>query len=48
MTIHNELERRKVAFPWQAGDVMILENKFTAHGRHPYEGHRDIQVMLLG
>lgn len=48
MVIHNELERRKVAFPWQAGDVMILENKFTAHGRHPYEGTRDIQVILLG
>ncbi len=48
MVIHNEMERRKVAFPWQAGDVMILENKFTAHGRHPYEGPRDIQVKLLG
>jgi alpha-ketoglutarate-dependent taurine dioxygenase len=48
MAIHDELERRKVAFAWQAGDVMILENKFTAHGRHPYQGTRDIQVMLLG
>jgi alpha-ketoglutarate-dependent taurine dioxygenase len=47
MTIHNELERRKVAFPWQPGDVLLLENKFTAHGRHPFTGHRDIQVMLL-
>ena len=48
MTIFRELERRKVAFPWQHGDVMILENKFTAHGRQPYEGPRDIQVLLLG
>lgn len=47
MTVHNELERRKVAFPWKSGDIMILENKFTAHGRHPFKGHRDIQVMLL-
>jgi alpha-ketoglutarate-dependent taurine dioxygenase len=47
MTVHKEFERRKVAFAWQAGDVMILENKFTAHGRHPFTGERDIQVMLL-
>lgn len=48
MAIYQELENRKVAFPWQSGDVMILENKFTAHGRHPYQGTRDVQVILIG
>ncbi len=41
------LEARKIAFPWQAGDVMLLDNKLTAHGRHPYAGERNVQVMLF-
>ena len=45
--IHNELERRRVDFDWQAGDVLLLENKFTAHGRTAFQGPRDIQVMLF-
>jgi alpha-ketoglutarate-dependent taurine dioxygenase len=45
--IHGEFERRKVAFAWQAGDVMLVENRLTSHGRHPYRGPRDVQVMLL-
>jgi alpha-ketoglutarate-dependent taurine dioxygenase len=48
MAIHEEFERRKVAFAWQAGDVMLVENKLTSHGRHPYSGSRDVQVMLFG
>jgi alpha-ketoglutarate-dependent taurine dioxygenase len=45
--IHDELERRKVVFPWRSGDVMLVENRLTAHGRHPYAGERDVQVMLF-
>jgi alpha-ketoglutarate-dependent taurine dioxygenase len=40
-------EARKIAFAWRAGDVMLLDNKLTAHGRHPYTGERDVQVMLF-
>ncbi len=47
MAIHDEMERRKVAFEWQAGDVMLLDNKLTGHGRNPFKGPRDIQVMLF-
>ncbi len=36
-----------VAFPWSAGDVMVLDNFRVAHGRNRYEGHRDVQVALL-
>jgi alpha-ketoglutarate-dependent taurine dioxygenase len=45
--IHDELERRRVDFDWQAGDVLLLENKLTGHGRTPFHGARDIQVMLF-
>jgi len=47
MTIHEEMERRKVAFQWQKGDVLLLENKLTAHGRHRVKGPREIQTMLF-
>ncbi len=47
MDIHAEFESRKVAFPWAAGDVMLLENRLTAHGRNPFTGARDVQVMLI-
>ena len=47
LAIHAEFERRKIAFQWQAGDVMLVENRLTGHGRNPYEGPRDVQVMLF-
>jgi alkylated DNA repair dioxygenase AlkB len=37
-----------VAIPWQVGDMMLIDNIVTAHGRYPYEGERDVQVALLG
>lgn len=35
-----------VAFDWQAGDVMILDNMLTAHGRTPFSGHREVFVAM--
>ncbi|MGE1070901.1 TauD/TfdA family dioxygenase [Pantoea agglomerans] len=34
-------------FDWRAGDVMLVENRITAHGRRPFNGPRDVQVMLF-
>ena len=45
--MRSAFEARKIAFSWQAGDVMLLDNKLTAHGRHPFAGERDVQVMLF-
>lgn len=42
------LDEVTVAFPWQSGDVMLLDNLNTAHGRNTFTGSRDIQVALLG
>ncbi|MGE0387605.1 MAG: TauD/TfdA family dioxygenase [Gammaproteobacteria bacterium] len=36
-----------VGFPWQPGDVMILDNVHTAHGRNPYTGTRNVQVVMI-
>ena len=47
LAIHAAFEARKIAFGWQAGDMMLVENRLTAHGRNPFTGERDVQVMLF-
>lgn len=39
--------RHTVAFPWQQGDVMLLDNMQVAHGRQPFAGERRIVAALL-
>jgi alpha-ketoglutarate-dependent taurine dioxygenase len=35
-----------VQFPWQEGDVLMLDNMLTAHARNPYGGERRIVVAM--
>jgi alpha-ketoglutarate-dependent taurine dioxygenase len=35
-----------VVRPWEAGDVLILDNMLTAHGRAPFRGERSVLVAL--
>lgn len=35
-----------VAFPWQAGDVLLLDNRTAMHSRKPFEGPRRILASL--
>ncbi|WHX16330.1 amino acid adenylation domain-containing protein [Streptomyces malaysiensis subsp. malaysiensis] len=39
-------DRFTVGEPWQEGDVLLVDNIRTAHAREPYEGRRDIAVVL--
>lgn len=36
----------EIAAPWQAGDVVIVDNEQFAHGRRPYTGKRSILVAM--
>lgn len=33
-------------FPWQVGDVLMLDNMLVAHGRKPFSGKREIVVAM--
>jgi alpha-ketoglutarate-dependent taurine dioxygenase len=43
LAVYRELE---VCFPWQAGDVVLVDNVLTAHGRNAFQGERKILVAL--
>ncbi len=40
---YDEIE---TVFPWQAGDILLLDNMLTAHARNPFAGAREIYVAL--
>lgn len=39
-------EAETVSFPWQQGDLLVLDNMLTAHARAPYSGARKVLVGM--
>ncbi|MFE4059846.1 amino acid adenylation domain-containing protein [Streptomyces sp. NPDC059096] len=44
--VHAVYDRFTVGTPWRTGDVLLVDNIRTAHAREPYEGPREIAVVL--
>lgn len=40
--IREAYEREKIVFQWQVGDLLLLDNMRTAHGREAFEGQRQV------
>ena len=45
-TVRRVSRAAEVLFPWQAGDVMVLDNVLAMHGRKPYRGPRRVLVAM--
>ncbi|NMM46075.1 TauD/TfdA family dioxygenase [Rhodospirillaceae bacterium KN72] len=45
-TIRSVTRSLEVAFPWEAGDVMVVDNVLAMHGRKPFKGERRILVAM--
>lgn len=41
------LHGETVAIPYRKGDIFMIDNVLSFHGRNPYSGQRDVQVALL-
>jgi hypothetical protein len=44
--LREQYARATVLFPWQVGDVMLVDNVLTAHARQPFQGPRKIHVAM--
>ena len=44
--LNEAYEANTVHEPWQDGDLLIVDNIRTAHGREPFEGSREVLVAL--
>ena len=44
--INEVYQQSKTSFPWQQGDILMLDNMLAAHGRNAYVGERKIVVAM--
>jgi alpha-ketoglutarate-dependent taurine dioxygenase len=46
--IMDVLDENTIAFPWERGDLLVLDNVLTMHGRAPFKGKRRILAAMTG
>lgn len=45
-SIYEAIAQNTIVFPWQKGDLLIIDNLIMGHGRNVYKGERKILVSL--
>ncbi|MEV7130827.1 TauD/TfdA family dioxygenase [Streptomyces sp. NPDC093260] len=45
-TIRGVYDDRTLAEPWRTGDVLMIDNILTSHGRRPFTGERKVVVAM--
>ena len=45
-TIQEVVNKERVFFKWKKGDLLILNNLISMHGRMPFSGKRQILVAM--
>lgn len=46
--VRDAYEAETLAFPWQTGDLLTVDNMAMAHGRNSFEGPRKVLVAMTG
>jgi alpha-ketoglutarate-dependent taurine dioxygenase len=44
--IREAYQQETISFPWQAGDILMVDNMLVAHGREPFAGPRQVVVAM--
>jgi alpha-ketoglutarate-dependent taurine dioxygenase len=44
--VRGAYDRTKVMFPWEKGDILVLDNPLITHGRQPFKGERKVLVAM--
>ncbi len=45
-TVREVYRETAISFPWQPGDILMLDNRLVAHGRNPFTGDRKVIVAM--
>ena len=46
VSVRRAIDAETVVHHWQAGDLLIVDNRLAAHGRMPFRGLRRIAVAM--
>ena len=46
--IMDTLDANTIAFPWQKGDILVLDNVLSMHGRATFTGKRRVLTAMTG
>jgi hypothetical protein len=44
--VRDAYAQETLAFPWEMGDILMVDNMLVAHGREPFSGPRKILVAM--